>query len=151
MPKKEDPIIRFHRKYKIDLETGCWLWIGSFFNSGYPRFKLNKKDLYSHRFSYETFVGSLNPNLEICHCCNNKACVNPNHLRQDTSSSNSIDRCYDFSQNGQKLTSQQVKEIKIELQNSYRGLNKILSIKYGVDSSTITAIKIGKSWSHLKI
>ena len=105
----------------------------------------------AHRFSYETFVGPLIKGLEICHRCNCKSCINPEHLRQDTHSSNQIDRVYDGNNSYQKLTPDQVKEIKIELINYYKGMNKMLSEKYNVHRATISDIKLGKRWSHLKI
>ena len=150
MPKKEDPIIRFHRKYKIDPETDCWIWTESKCK-GYGCIKVNGKMIKAHRFSYETFVGPLDSKLEICHNCNCKSCVNPSHLRQDTKSSNAIDRVLIFNQREQKLTVEQVKEIKVALLNPYWGIGKTLADKYGVDSSHITHIKNGKKWSHLKI
>ena len=150
--KKEDPIIRFHRKYIIDLETDCWIWTGSLNNAKYPMFKsYNDKLVTAHRFSYEYFVGPLDSELEICHSCDNRKCVNPDHLRQDTKSSNAIDKSYAMNHHLQKLSPDQVKEIKLALKNPYWGVNKDLANKYGVHKCHITAIKKGKCWSHLSI
>ena len=152
MPKKEDPIIRFHRKYKVDIETDCWIWTGSLNNAKYPMFKsYNDKLVTAHRFSYEYFVGPLDPKLEICHKCNCKECVNPNHLRQDTKSSNQIDRSYAMNHYLQKLSPNQVEEIKLALKNPYWGIGRDLANKYGVHSSHISMIKHNKTWSHLSI
>jgi hypothetical protein len=150
MPKKEDPLVRFHRSYEVDLETGCWLWTKAKCK-GYGVFKINRKMIKAHRFSYETFVGPLDPNLEICHNCNCKSCINPQHLRQDTKSSNAIDRVKDFKQNGQILKSEQIIEIKIALQSPYWGINKDLAKKYQVHSSHITKIKNNDKWKHITI
>ena len=151
MPKKEDPLIRFHRKNEIDPISGCWLWNSTKDKNGYGVIGINKKTIKAHRFSYETFIGPLDTELEICHSCNCKSCVRPDHLRQDTKSSNAIDRVYDYKQNGQILTPEQVKEIKKELQNAYYGINNVLAKKYGVHNSLISDIKLGKRWSHLTI
>ncbi len=149
MPKKEDPIIRFHRKYRIDPVTNCWIWIEKPHNTGYAYLRVYDKYMKAHRFSYETFVGPLDPKLEICHSCNCKLCVNPNHLRQDTRSSNQIDISKVKGRKNQKLTFETVLEIKIALQNPYWGIGKDLADKYGVSRCTITEIKNNHKWKHL--
>jgi predicted metal-binding protein len=151
MPKKEDPLIRFHRKYKVDLETNCWIWTDKPHKTGYAYLRVYDKNMKAHRFSYETFVGPLNPKLEICHQCNNKLCLNPKHLRQDTRSSNQIDISKVKGRKNQKLTFEEVIEIKKALKKPYWGIGKYLSDKYGVTRCTITEIKKNEKWKHLTI
>ena len=146
-----DPVERLKNSYIVDPITGCWKYNKKLHPDGYGYLKINGKMIKAHRFSYETFVGPLVKGLQICHRCNCKSCINPEHLRQDTHSSNQIDRVYDGNNSYQKLTPDQVKEIKIELRNYYKGMNKILSEKYNVHRATISDIKLGKRWSHLKI
>ena len=105
----------------------------------------------AHRFAYEYFIGPLDPELEVCHNCATPSCVNPRHLRQDTRSSNMIDMSYAKTNYMQKLTVEQVIEIKQKLQNYYHGLGKKLAREYGVDSRTISVIKTGRNWKHLDI
>jgi hypothetical protein len=50
-----------------------------------------------------------------------------------------------------KLTKKDVMEIKTELLNYVRGMSDDLARKYGVSYYTITSIKGGKSWKHVKI
>jgi hypothetical protein len=140
----------FNESYIIDSKTGCWLYQKTR-KDGYGELRINNKKIKAHRFSYETFIGPLDPELEICHSCNCKSCVRPDHLRQDTRSSNQIDRVYDGNNSNQKLTPKQVAEIKIALKNSYHGINKYLASIYDVTTTTITDIKKQKTWSHLTI
>ena len=77
--------------------------------------------------------------------------MNPSHLRQDTHSSNQIDKSYINSHAKQKLTAEQVKEIKMALLNPYIGINNDLAKKYNVEPSRISYIRTGRDWSHLKI
>jgi hypothetical protein len=148
---RKTSIERFNSKYKVDQITNCFIWTDKLHPSGYGRIGIKGKMIYAHIYSYETFVGPLNPKLQICHKCNNKACVNPTHLRQDTHSSNQIDRVYDGNNSYQKLTPEQVIEIKIALQNPYYGLITQLAKKYNVCHVTIHDIKTGRNWSHLTI
>ena len=146
-----DPIDRFNKKYIVDEETGCWNWIGAKCQ-GYGVFKGSlSKNIYAHRFAYQYFNGPLDPNLEICHECNNKSCVNYNHLRQDTHSSNTIDKVKIKNQSNQKLNVEQVIEIKKALKNYYHGQCKDISILYNVQLAAISKIKNGDRWSHIQI
>ena len=145
-----DPVERLKNSYIVDPITGCWNYI-NISSNGYGKIYVYGKHMKAHRFSYETFIGPLDPKLEICHSCNCKSCINPDHLRQDTRSSNSIDKSYAFAHAEQKLTAEQVKEIKKELQNPYWGINTALANKYGVHHTVISRIKLGLRWSHLSI
>jgi hypothetical protein len=145
-----DPVERLKNSYIVDPDTGCWNYI-NISSNGYGKIYVYGKHMNAHRFSYETFVGKLDSNLEICHNCNNKSCINPEHLRQDTRSSNSIDKVYDGKQNGQILTPEQVIEIKKELQNTYYGINKILANRYGVSNGVISQIRCNRKWKHITI
>lgn len=148
---KVDPIERFNQKYIVDEETGCWKWQGSLNKDGYGQIRVNNKMLSSHRFSYDYFIGNLNPELEICHNCQDRSCVNPNHLRQDTKSSNMID-CLNIGKlYFQKLTYDQIVEIKNKLKNNYYGQINDLAKEYNVGRHTISRIKTNKNWSHVQI
>jgi hypothetical protein len=147
--KPIDPIERFHAKYIIDEETGCWEWVGYYFNGGYPGINIDKKMTLVHRFSYQTFIGPLIDGLVICHNCNNKKCVNYNHLRQDTQKSNCIDKSYAKTMKSQILTVEQAIEIKNALKNPYYGIQRDLAKKYGLTQQTICDIKKNRHWSHI--
>lgn len=69
------------------LDYGCWhIKVNCRTNSGYPIF-LGK---LAHRQSYELFRGELVDGLVIDHICNDKLCVNPNHLQQITQRENTL-------------------------------------------------------------
>ncbi len=146
-----DPIQRFNQKYIIDEQTKCWEWQDTLNNDGYGMLRVGNKMLSAHRFAYEYFVEPLDYNYEICHKCNNRKCVNPEHLRQDTKSSNMIDSLNIGTLNFQKLNIDQVIQIKKLLKNYYRGQCSDLAKLYQVDRHTISNIKRGKTWSHVKI
>jgi hypothetical protein len=147
-----DPIIRFSSKYVVDQETGCWNWIAYCNKGGYGNFSLDHfTRVLAHRFSYEYYVGPLNNELQICHNCNNRKCVRPDHLRQDTRSSNAIDMVKIKKQHLQILSVKEVIEIKKALKHYYRGQQKYLSDFYKVNPVTISDIKRGKRWSHVVI
>lgn len=144
-------IERFNQKYVIDEDTGCWNWLGSISSGGYGKFAINKSWIEAHRFSYQYYVGPLIEGLVCCHSCNNRKCCNPKHLRQDTYKSNSIDMVISGNQWHQKLSVEEVIQIKKELKHYYRGQINDLANFYKVNPTTITLIKTGKRWSHVEV
>jgi hypothetical protein len=150
--KETDPIIRFNQQYIVDEETGCWNWQYILDKDGYGKFRKNTKiQIMAHRFSYEYYVGPLKKGFVVCHNCQNRKCVNYNHLRQDTQSSNCIDKSYFRTHNKQILSVDEVIEIKKALLNPYFGQNKDLAHFYKVSKTTISSIKTGRIWSYIDI
>lgn len=74
---------------KISIEE-CWYWKRVEKKSyGYISFK--GKNYIAHRLSYEIYRGPIVNKLFVLHACDNKSCVNPNHLRLGTHQQNMND------------------------------------------------------------
>ena len=76
----------FAPKY-IVTDKSCWEWQGAISAQGYGRTTQGK---LAHRESFEFYKGKIAENLVIDHLCENKKCVNPEHLDAVSLSTNTV-------------------------------------------------------------
>jgi hypothetical protein len=83
---------RFWSKVDImDDRTECWEWNAGTSSNGYGSFGYEGKTPSSHTVAYRLTKGIIPSGYIVSHRCDNKLCVNPNHLVATTSKYNNID------------------------------------------------------------
>jgi DNA-binding XRE family transcriptional regulator len=154
MESKMIPKNRIENKVELVTESGCWIWMGTTTSRGYGQLIDDNKKYYAHRASYEAFIGEIPKGMYVCHRCDNRFCVNPNHLFVGTQKDNLQDmrnkgRSTRGEKNAQaKLTHAQVAMIKVCLKHKAQK-DEQLAKQFGVSRQTINLIKQGKRWNHV--
>jgi hypothetical protein len=137
-----------------DMNSGCWLWTGGLYSNGYGMTTLGGwKVTQAHRASYTAFKGPIPDGMFVCHTCDVKACVNPDHLFLGEPADNSADmvskgRSAKGSAHGSaKLTEDKVSEIRSLLSSGAK--HREISQKYGIAVSNVSFIATRKAWRHV--
>lgn len=82
--RKPEP---YESRYIVNTTTGCWEWQRAITN-GYGYMNIAGKTTMAHRFYYEMHRETIPDGLEIDHLCENRRCVNPDHLEVVTHQEN---------------------------------------------------------------
>jgi hypothetical protein len=138
---------------RINLKTNCWEWSGLIGTNGYGKARYKGRNISPHRFSYESFVGTIPNGMHVCHQCDNRPCFNPEHLFLGTAKDNAQDmvrkgRSLTGSRHSMhKLTDCDVRTV-LDLLACGWPKARIASL-FGVSSYTIYSISTGKTWKHI--
>ena len=152
--RKSTLLLRFNSKWK-ESPSGCWEWTAHRSARGYAQIgdgRGGRKP--AHRTSYELFVGPIPPGMLVCHKCDNKGCVNPNHLFIGTSGDNMRDMAEKnrstFGERSAraKLTSDEVREIIRMLSEGITG--KDIANHFAINHRTVSEIKVGNNWKRIE-
>ena len=135
-------------------KDNCWNWKGTHFKQGYGRmYHHSIKEPKAHRLSYIINIGKIPNRLLVCHTCNNRSCVNPNHLYTGTNEDNMKDLADSGVLKGEnnpasKLTKFNVIQIR-RIHHKGTKNTRELAKMFNVSQLLISRIIRGVSWKHV--
>ena len=134
--------------------NGCWNWKRSKNLKGYGVACACHRLIMAHRLSWLIFVDDIPPSKWVLHKCDNRACVNPDHLFLGTAHDNTQDmmrkgrnRCNPpkgTKNPGSKLSRDQV----LAIRKSAEGVGK-LADQFKVSPKTIWNVRNGHHYASL--
>ena len=128
----------------------CWFWLGASKGNGYGNVSFNGGKIPAHRLSYILFVGDIPEGLEVCHKCDNRQCVNPDHLFLGTREENMKDAVRKGRTAGgtrKHLKEGDIQEIRQRV-NAGVPLH-IIAAKFNITENRINSIKRGDTYAEV--
>ena len=152
---------RFWLKVEKDAnDRGCWEWQASTETTGYGQVRIDGVDTQAHRYSWALHNGEIGDNW-VLHKCDNRLCVNPEHLYLGDATDNMNDMWKRERHSKpdppvpdptgeknprSKLTENDVRKIRKEHPDKTQ---QELADEYGLTQATISQITRRESWTHV--
>lgn len=141
---------------RVKKTDGCWLWTGHVGKHGYGQITINESSCTVHRVSWRLHFGFIPEGMCVCHHCDTRLCIKPDHLFLGTVQ----DNIADMVKKGRskivktsnrrvqyKLNEQDVNKIRDLLKEGNLYQREIAKM-FGVTQTNIGLIKRGKTWKH---
>jgi hypothetical protein len=154
--KKGDiPVNKREVTWKEDI-NGCWICTSHKpGKQGYPRCTVGHKQKRLNRIMYEKYYGPIPDGLQVCHKCDNRMCIRPDHFFLGTQADNNRDM-YQKHRNGKtglqgekhpmaKLTARQVREIRTIKERPRNEISKA----YNISLTNVYDILNRKIWKNI--
>ena len=119
----EQRLAHFTRR---DPLSGCLIWLGKPDHEGYGRVCMRPggKQL-AHRFAWSVRNGPIPAGAIVCHRCDERRCVNPDHLFLGTHALNGADRKAKLKAMAAPLAPPRRDEDRAQIRIVYRGLEMV--------------------------
>lgn len=133
--------------YRVDPDTGCWVWLGSTDKIGYGLTigELRKVDARAHRAAKKLAGHDVPKGAHVHHACKTPGCVNDAHLEVTTATEHFLEhKLHDKT----GLTLDDIREIR-RLSTVAGTTAPELAKRYGVHEITIYDYWSGNHWAEL--
>lgn len=122
---------------------------------GYGQFQsaeYGRKPVLAHRYMCQKFHGEApDSTREAAHSCGNRLCVNPQHLRWATPKENQSDReAHGTTNKGERHGRAKLSLADVVAIRAAGGPQCDIAQQFGIKRQTVSDIKRGRRWTHLR-
>jgi len=155
-PKPLPLDVRLERNCIPEPNTGCWLWTGVVSPNGYGTTNVGGRHgntRGAHQAAWQAWRGEIPAGKFVCHHCDVKICINPEHLYLGTPKENYADAiardriARGANRNNARFSDDEVQEIRgaAGFGVGYNALGR----HYGVDHAHIRKLVRREIWTHV--
>lgn len=134
----QDPVIRF-AKFFAPVASGCHEFRSTIQKDGYGRFHFKGRQAPAHRVAYQLYVGEIPAGMMVCHKCDNRCCVNPEHFFLGDAK----DNVRDMHAKGRAVTRRTVSDVQVKKTLALRsqGLSQArIAEELGMDQANVSRV-----------
>jgi len=150
-PKKCRSAEQVLSEYVLNANTGCKEWIGVLSRDGYGMCCYKAQRQRAHRLAFFTANPDADQGLLVLHKCDNRKCINVDHLYLGTCQDNSTDmvqrgRCNPrrgIHAHNARLNDEKAMAIFLD-ERTYAEI----AMDYGIAATTVQGIKNKRLWKH---
>lgn len=126
----------------------CLIWTKAKGANGYGYIRNDRKIIAVHKAVAEIKYGQIPNGHVVMHSCDNRACINPDHLLIGTQKDNLHDMWAKNRAHNGVLSPEQIKNIKERFQPRHpQNGARALAREFGVTHQAISKVVRGKSWN----
>ena len=164
--EREPEDVRFWAKVAVPEDPygsdACWLWTAGVTTKGYGKFRTgwdNATRSYAwqpaaHNYSWIHYYGEIPEGLLVCHACDVRLCVRPDHLFLGTPQENTDDMWEKGrGSRGEQLPQHVVTEAEVKLIRQYAAegyTHAGIASVFGVQREAIGKIVRRERWKHVE-
>jgi hypothetical protein len=133
--------------------SDCIEWQGAQNGTGYGYRTVKRKNWLAHRYAYTVAYGDIPDGMLVRHKCDNKLCINPEHLELGNKSDNALDciKRQGLMRGEHSGTSKLSDSFVLWLRSLQQPNFKNIANLIGLDPATLRYAYNGKTWKHLPI
>lgn len=150
----------------VDPYTRCWNWKrGTYGKNKRGAIATPNGMRLAYRVSYELYRGPIPLEMNVCHKCDNPACINPSHLFLGTQADNLADMARKgrsvsgerrkllskmFAPRGEQHFRAKLTEAQIVAVRADKRTGREIAKSYGISPASVSLIKSSKRWQHVQ-